>query len=242
MRKKWLGSICVATMLTVGLSGCGSQIPDLTDEQRNAISEYAVQLLLKYDTNTDSRLVDLSLLEEEPEPTAQPEPTEEPVEQKPSGMDEVADTPVIELEGEAAAGGDMKSALGLAENISFEYADYQIVEEYTDVTNNELVIEAASGNKLLVCNFVLVNDGAGKQTIDMLRENIRYTFKIADESIHSQVTLLSNDLTTYLGILDSDESRKVVVIAECGAEKLEADTEIYLEVQRGEDAAAIQVK
>ena len=65
MRKKWLGSICGAVMLTVGLCGCGSQIPDLTDEQRSAISEYAVQLLLKYDTNTESRLVDLSLLEEE---------------------------------------------------------------------------------------------------------------------------------------------------------------------------------
>ena len=228
-------------MLTVGLCGCGSQIPDLTDEQRSAISEYAVQLLLKYDTNTESRLVDLSLLEEEPEPTAQPEATEAPSEES-SGMDEVADTPVIEMGGEAVSGGDMKTTLGLAENISFEYVDCQIVESYTDVMNSELVIDADAGNKLVVCNFVLVNDGAEKQSVDMLRESIRYTFEVSGESVNSLVTMLSNDLTTYLGILDSDESRKVVVIAECEASMLSEDAEIYLEVQRGESKATIQIK
>lgn len=244
MKKKWLCGVWVAVTLMAGLCGCGSQIPDMTDEEREAISEYAVELLLKYDSNQDSRLVDLELLEAEPEPTAMPIATEPPV-QEPSGMDEVADTPVIELGGEtteATVGGNMKSALGMAETISFTYEDCQLVDSYTDTMNKELVLEAEAGKQLLVCNFVLVNDGAQKQSVDMLLDEIKYTFFVDEEIVNAQVTMLSNDLATYMGILDADEARKVVLLAEYDEGKLSGAENIYLQVQRGEEIATIQIK
>ena len=65
MRKNRFLVIGLSIILILGLSGCGSQIPDMTDEQREAISQYAVDLLLKYDTSQPSRLVDLGQLEKE---------------------------------------------------------------------------------------------------------------------------------------------------------------------------------
>ena len=239
MRRK-LMCICVTAALVLGISGCGSQIPDMTDEERAAISEYAVELLLKYDTNQDSRLVDLELLEEEPEPTATPTPTEAPV-QEPTG-EEVPDTPVVEPEQGVVAGGDMRVALGLDENLSFSYEGYQVVSEYTDLLNKDLVLEAEAGNALLVCDFVLVNDGAQKQTVDMLLDSIKYTFVVDEEVVNAQVTMLSNDLATYMGILDADEARKVVLLAEGEEEKIATAKNIYLQVQRGEEIATIQIK
>ncbi len=240
MKKKGLCSICMAVTLLVGLSGCGSQIPDMTEEQRRAISEYAVELLLKYDSNQQSRLVDLELIE--PEPTAKPVTTEPPV-QESSGMEQIADTPVIELGGEEAAeGGDIKSVLGLAETISFTYEDCQVVAEYADVVDKELVLEAEEGKQFLVCNFVLVNNGAQKQSVDMHLENIKYTFRIGKETVNAQVTMLSNDLVTYKGLLDTDEARRVVLLAECEETKLTDAETIYLQIQRGEEEATIQIK
>ena len=183
MMKRYARYICLMMILMLGLTGCGSTIPDMTDAQREAISEYAVGLLLKYDTNQKSRLVDLSAIEEEPEPTATPvpQPTATP---EPSGMDEVVDTPVIEKEDASVTeGGDIKTALGLPESISLEYVDCQVVEKYVDVVDETLVIEAEENKKILVCNFVFVNDGAEKQSVDMLKENIKYVLNEGTEAI-----------------------------------------------------------
>ena len=48
MKKKWIFCICTCLLLFV-LGGCGAKIPDMTEEERKAISEYAANLLLKYD-------------------------------------------------------------------------------------------------------------------------------------------------------------------------------------------------
>lgn len=242
MRKKRIVVLGTAMALIFSISGCGSQIPDMTEEERVAISEYAVELLLKYDARDDSRLVDLSLLEQEPELTKKPQSTPIPT-KEPVHTDEVTDTSMPKKdETGIAEGGDMKSALGLAENISFEYIDCQLVEEYTDQTIEGFSIEAESGNKLLVCNFVFMNDGAEKQSVDMLKDSIKYVFNVDGTTIPCAVTMLSNDLTTYLGILDADEARKAIVILE-GEELLLVNAkEIYLEVQRGEATATIKIK
>ena len=242
MRKNRIVVIGAIMALVFAISGCGSQIPDMTEEERDAISEYAVELLLKYNAGDDSRLVDLSLLTQEPEPTPKPQatplPSKEPIEQ-----DEVTATPVPpKEEAEMMEGGDMKSALGLAEGISFEYIDCQLVDEYADQTVEGFVMEAESGNKLLVCNFVFVNDGAQKQSIDMLKDNIKYVFNVDGTTLPCSVTMLSNDLTTYLGILDADEAGKVVVIVEGEEQLLTNAKSIYLEVQRGEAIAVIKIK
>ncbi len=242
MKKRYFRYICLMLILMLGLTGCSSTIPDMTDAQREAISEYAVELLLKYDTNQKSRLVDLSAIEEEPEPTATPipQPTATP---EPSGMEEVVDTPVIEKEDASVAeGGDIKTVLGLPESISLEYVDCEVVDNYVDVIDESLVIEAGENKKLLVCNFVFVNDGAEKQSVDMLKESIKYVLNADGKTVHCLVTMLSNDLTTYMGILDADESRKVVVLAECEEEMLKDTVEIYLQVERGEETASVQVQ
>ena len=47
------------------MTGCGSIMPDLTEEETEIISEYASGVLLKYDRVHRSRLMDLSEYEEE---------------------------------------------------------------------------------------------------------------------------------------------------------------------------------
>ena len=57
MKKKLVVMLCIMTM-TLSLSGCGNAIPDMSEEESAMITEYAAGLLLKYDKNYSSRLVE----------------------------------------------------------------------------------------------------------------------------------------------------------------------------------------
>lgn len=240
MIKRTRKLVCLITILVLMLTGCGSQIPDMTEEQREAISEYAVQLLLKYDTNQTSRLVDVDTLEQEPETTKPPKPS---VTQPPVGMDETEDTPVIDLTGEETGSvGDIHAALGLHDDISIEYINCRTEQQYVDELSQELVIEAKEGKVLFVCDLALVNDGNQKQSVDMLRNNIQYALRLDDIQLNCMITMLSSDLTTYLGILEPDQSQKVVVLTEVEKEKLEQAEEICLYVQSEMGKGIIPIK
>ena len=56
--KKFVSIIFIMSLLLLTFAGCGS-IPDMTEEQEEMVSEYAVSLLLKYDAANHSRLVNV---------------------------------------------------------------------------------------------------------------------------------------------------------------------------------------
>ena len=56
--KKIVCAIAIMSLFILTLAGCGS-IPDLDAEQEEIVSEYAVSLLLKYDSENHSRLVNV---------------------------------------------------------------------------------------------------------------------------------------------------------------------------------------
>lgn len=240
MRKRTGKLVCLTMLFVWTMTGCGARIPDMTDAEREAVSEYAVELLLKYNANDTSRLVDVETLEKEPEPTKRPAPV---ATEPPKGMDETEDTPVIDLTGESEMPiGDIHAVLGLEESISLEYVSYRMEKSCQDPQSEELVIEADGGKELMVCELALVNDGAQKQSVDMLRNNIQYQLVIDGKVANCMVTMLSNDLTTYLGILEPDESRKVLVLTQVERTTVESAAEIYLLMQSEEGQGIIQVK
>lgn len=253
MKKKLVLSICML-LITCCLGGCAGHIPDMTEEQRSAISEYAVELLLKYDTSQPSRLVDLSELEEPettpvPEVTAKPESTAEPDTNEngeDSGMDEVADTPTIQVgEGvdvELPQLDTLEETLLLPEEVTLEYCDYQVLSEYVDKVDTDLVIEADTGKKLLVFEFVLQNSGNIKQSVDMLQDSIRHNVVIGEENVSSMVTMLSNDLITYMGEVNPNESIGVVLLAEVDETLIQEAESISVVFSRQEYISEIKVK
>lgn len=240
MRKRAGKLVCLMMLLVWIMTGCGARIPDMTEGEREAISEYAVELLLKYNANDTSRLVDVETLEKEPEPTKRPIPV---ATEPPKGMDETEDTPVIDLSGELEVPqGDVCTVLGLNESISLEFIGYSMEQNCQDPQDEELVIEADTGKELLVCELALINDGAQKQSVDMLRDNIQYQLVMDGKVANCMVTMLSNDLTTYLGILEPDESRKVLVLTQVERSAVENATELYLLMQSEEGQGIIKIK
>ena len=64
--------MCAAVMSGVfALTGCAGTIPDMTRKETRMIAEYAAELLLKYDKNYVSRVVDTTEYHEEEERKAE---------------------------------------------------------------------------------------------------------------------------------------------------------------------------
>ena len=209
--------VAVTCMLTLLLSGCGSNFPDLSEEEVAVIGEYAAVTLLKYDANSRSRLVDLSreeekpVLESEPEPEQKPEPIvpEQPENQLPHEQEQGQ----INDNGEVAD--SIESFLELPEGVSLSYAGYDVCQSYQGNEGLYFALEASQGKELLIVRFELQNESATAQEINLLGRRDNYRLTVNDTYTRTALTtLLMNDMSTYIGTLEAGSSEEVVLLIE----------------------------
>lgn len=199
------------------LTGC-AQTYHLSEDDEDKIVEYAADLVLSKVEKFDNRLVDLELYKDVPESL----PTEES-----NKMDEVADTPVIDIEkgpvedhtqGEQniVSKNTLESVL-LPEGFSLQYEYYETLQSYpnTNDSNPVFIYDAADGKKLLVLHFTVVNLSGEMQKININDKTIVMdTIINGKERIRIIPTFLLDDLITFVGDMEAGDSVPVVLIAE----------------------------
>lgn len=242
MRKRGWAVLLIGAALW--LTGCGNEMPDLTDEQLEAVGEYTAQLLLSYDRNYQSRLVDAELLETEEVSEAPQEemPQETPAPEE-SGMDPTEDTPVVNLaEGEGGSQNtvSLEEALGLQSFMTLTYTGYEIADSYSE--DASVSIDAGTDSKLLVLHFTLQNQGEGTETADILHQNPVVRVSVNGISTYSLTTLLENDLSVYQESLDPGESRETVILAEYDAQALQDVASVEINVKNEDKNATIRLE
>lgn len=245
MRKKILAALLVGAAIM--LTGCGNAIPDMTDEQLQAVGEYAAQLLLSHDVNYKSRLVDVETLvtaaPTEPPQESLPEETPKP---ENIGMDPVEDTPVVDLtEGQGEKERNdvkLEEALGLPEQVVLTYTGYEILSHYPDEASDKeyFTIDAEEGNQLLVLHFTLQNQGEGTETVNTINRKLLTNVSVNGISTYSLSALLENNLTLYHEDLNPGESREVVILAEYEAESLLDVVSVEINVKNDDKNATIR--
>ncbi len=226
-------------MAAVLLTGCGASFPGMTEEEADAISEYAAVTLLKYDANARSRLVDLALLEEQaaPKPEIVPEP--QPEQKTP----EVSDVPVVDIssEGEMSAG-SMEDFLEFPEGVSLTFAEYEVCQSYQEGDNQYFALEATEGKSLLVVRFVLQNLSGQEQKLDLLGRRDVYRITVNGSSTRTALTtMLDNDLSSYVGTLEAGATENVVLLIELGADELKNVDSISLNLKNELNTYTIQL-
>lgn len=244
-RKRSVSVLLAAVMLALGLTGCTeNQIPDLTEEEMQAVGEYVAITMMKYDMNHQSRLMDLQTLSEE----KAEESVDIPESGEAAGMGEVEDTPVID-----AVGGDtqtantysMEEVIGLAEGVTLTFQSHTICDSYpegNDVLSAGFSLDASAGKKLLVLHFLLTNTTGQEQSIDLFSSDELYTITVNNEySRRALTTMLLEDLTTYEGTLPAEGSSEVVLVAEVGEEMADNVTSVSLKVRNEEKEYTIQL-
>lgn len=231
-------------MMTLG--GCGNAIPDLTEEQHRMVTEYAAQLLLKYDANYQSTILTEEQSKEAEDALIRDAELEALVREH-QEMNQAA--------GENESGGredpsepaepvytDVDSFLGLSDSVEIEYAGYLVCDSYpesTEANDWQGVARATSSNsKLVVFTFTVKNISGSDYALDMASLGAKFSFRInGNITKTSLTTLLTNDLMMYRGTIPAGESVEAVLLIEMPASDTENFTGIKMNMKLGDSRA-----
>lgn len=223
MKKGKTGIICIA-IASFFMTACGSTVPEMTEEQNAQVVEYAAGLLLKYDENYHSRLVEET---EEPVKEAEAETLEKESEQEEETTASLQEEPEKETEvidrtqeAQGSAVRSIEEFYGI-DGVTIAYAGYEVKDTYPDASD-ELILAmgATSGCKLLVLNFEVNNISGSDVNLDMLSLNTRFKISINGETPrYVLTTMLMDDLSSYVGTIAAGTSQRLVLVCEIPTEK-----------------------
>ncbi len=199
------------------MTGCGSTVPDLTQEETDLISEYAVGVLLKYDKYHSGRLVDTEGYETAGEDTAETAseetPEEEVTEKERVSAEETADAEPEEAE---AAASTIEGFYGI-QDFAFQYTGYDLTQSYPsgDEENAYFSMDATEGMQLLVLHFTAANISGSDQILNMMGCGARFRVSVNGEPGESALTtMLLDDMQTYNDTVPAGGSAELVSIVE----------------------------
>ncbi|MCM1049698.1 MAG: hypothetical protein NC433_14875 [Clostridiales bacterium] len=204
--------------ISIMLTGCGEMI-ELTQDESDIITEYAVELLLKYDKYHNDRLVDLADYEEEQVEPEQEEPVIMPEEENVPEEDNIvsgSNAEVVDVSEQQAS--TIEEFYGI-EGVAFQYTGYELKSEYPDMSQEStelyFALPASPGTQLLVLKFQANNISGSDIDLDMTNYGIKTRISVNDEESKSALTtMLLNDLQKYRGVLGAGASTELVAIIE----------------------------
>lgn len=228
--------------MTLSLTACGNQIPNLTEEQSQQIGEYAAVTLLKYDANNRSRLVDPDVVIARMNKEAQKVETKE-LEQKEEPAASATETTTPAAQEDITA--SLEEFFGLAEGLSLRYENAQVVDSYPEdgAANAYFALDASEGKKLLVLQFCLENATAETADVDLLGTASRYVITVNNTYRRNALTtMLPNDMSAYKGTVGAGESEELVLLAEVDADMADTVESISLHLKNASNEYTIQLK
>ena len=140
---------------------------------------------------------------------------------------------------EAVSGATLTEALAVP-GLEFSYVDYSVTNNYKQ--GEYFSLDAAEGNTFVILNVNMTNTGAEPVSCDLLSRQPIFTLKINEEAgVKNEVTMLENDLSTYIGTLDQGQTAAGIILFEVPASVTENISSIQLSMQMGEAITNIKM-
>lgn len=248
MKKAWIKVFTIG-IVGVFLTGCGSTIPEMTEEQQELVVEYAAGELLKYDKNHVAKLValeaDQEKKSEETEPVTAP-PASDVSESEKDNDEEKGGVPADEVtvidQTEEAPPASVEEFLGL-DDVKISYAGYETADNYPEETSEEafFFMNATANNKLIVLKFQVENLSAEEKELDLAQSQIRYKIIVDGKEQNALITMLLNDMAYYQGTLAPQESVELVLVGEIPSEQVDQITSLELTMKSVDETATISL-
>lgn len=219
-----VGAFLCGITAAILMTGCGSVMPDLTEEETEIISEYAAGVLLKYDRVHGGRLMSEAEYEMEENKKAEREAAASAAEQQNAeenaAEESVAsDTEVVDVsqDAEVVVPSTIEEYYDI-QDITFQYTGYELTDSYPSDSEEDNVffaMDATEGMQLLVLKFTATNVSSADQTLDMIGYGVRFKVSVnggSGENVLS--TMLLNDMQNYKGVISAGTGRELVSIVE----------------------------
>lgn len=240
-----IGSFLILAMLT----GCAGELPDMTDEQTAMVTEYASNLLIKYNNLSSRTLLNDSQLEiveakeaeEKEKQRKKEEAAQAYLQQQEEEQSEEEESNIKEEKQEYIM--DFASFLDM-EGFSAEYAGCFLCDSYPDETSEDtfFAIEATEGKKLCILNFTVTNQSSEDKELDMFSKQARFYLQLEDEKmIPVQTTLLFDDFSSYKNTMAAGASENMVLLFEV-SDTVTQTSRISMTVQYGENKGVISLQ
>lgn len=241
MNKKNKIVLCLLAS-TICMTACGNSIPEMTQEQKDLVVQYAAGTLLEHLNESGTRLVDTS------------EPKEEPtladaVTVTPEGESGVSENDIATDEAPEQARENKETAqisatqLLQIEPITIAYTGYEICDSYPEQSGDDLYfsMEAGTGKKLLVLQVAVTNPGQEQVEFDTLhKQNIKYRVMLNGTDRHQvMLTMLDNDFSAMDSMIDPGETVQTVLIAEVSDEAAQQITSVDLVIRSDSDEVTL---
>ncbi len=220
-RRGILNCIVLFTALLL-MCGCKSQIPELSEDDKEIVTRYMADSLLRHDVSYKATL--LNEEEKAAEEQKRKEIAEELERQKAEEerilaekeAEKVADNPEVVggKKNEDILLTDVDEFLGI-DNTDITYVGYEVCDVYPKEEELVLSVKATEGHKLLVLNFHVENTDAGENAVDLSELAVKYRFSVNGEAYKSALmTFLESDLATYSGEFAPKEGTECVLMIE----------------------------
>lgn len=232
-----MGSVLLGIMAFV--SGCSNEIPELNENDQEAVVEYAADIVKKYDKRHAGRLKEIM----REEPAAAEETAAEPEQAAPSpeasALQPDPDVEIIDpFEGNGVPAEVSLENFLQMDSVAFTYTGYETLQSYPPAGDGAYFsMNATPGTTLLVLKFTVNNQAGEDRELDMLGTGVRFRITVNGETKNALSTMLLNDLATYKGPLEAGGSTELVVVCEIQEEQAASVGEVSL-IAKNEDATA----
>ena len=257
--------LAIIGMTALVLTGCQSEIPEMSEKETEMVTEYAAGTVLDHVPSSGSRLVDTSV-EYDPAKmtkyekaqmgfkTEEPAPAPQAVSEDRIPTDEEAaspdgkgsDAPKADKEPETPAfsAADVLEMPGL----DLSVASFSVSDSYPDAgegTDMFLSMDASAGNKLIVAHLNVKNEGSEPLVINTaMRGDLHY--KIVMNNENKQNTLLTLLLDDFSGLKDQEvapgESFPAVLVAQVSEELAAGISDVSIEITSDVGKAVVGAK
>lgn len=247
MKTKIRAGIVLGTFLFL-LPGC-AQIPDLTQEQSRLVAEYAAGMLMKYDKNSDSRLMtdeEMAAYEVKQAEKAKKQEealaaeqarlaakegkknqskNEEQTEQSDSGQQEAGFASIAEF-------------LQI-EGLDVQYDGYEVTDTYPK-DDLSLSVTATQGKSLVILRFRVTNTAQQDISADIMSKGLRCSVQVnGDQTFRALTTMLVNDFSTYSDTIPQGETVDTVMVLQLPSEQCESINEMVMTIKSADGSMTL---
>lgn len=252
--KKRILVVLTVCMIVQALAGCGKAIPEMTEEQQKMVTQYAADLLLKYDKNHKKK--DMILTPEQiAELEAELVEPEIPIIDEPVLPDDPDETPTIDIPDDPGFidAGDVEGSQGAPVNrgiaqllgftdFSFDYTGYEITKSH--FVDSYVSMDASPGTSLVVFYFDVTNNGVEAEELNIRDIQTRFRIFINHGKQNNVLkTWLADDLSNFRGTFEPGETKTLVLVIEVNEDTISQNFDtIQLILKLEDDSTTIDLE
>lgn len=211
--KKQKRYLCIGIiMASLFLSGCGTELFEMTKEEEDLIVHSAAYYVAKHNiqqkdgasavVDQDSIMLKDESVENETESSTE---VEEDITEAPNGT-------VVEGQEEKNTTISLAKAVGHMDDLEITYTGSEIADNY--VEGEAYSIDAEKGKTFYIMKFNIANPTEEDVLLDNVTLNPLFKLISSEVNVKAEVTFLATDFSTYLGTIPAGESVETVLLFE----------------------------